>query len=486
MHVTLLENMLDQSSSTVSATNRRAYAAILKMLPGLILTLDCAVLLAVGFTVFKFVVPYSYQNADFYTLAIFCNTMLTAMLLFFSGMYQFSEITNALRSFDRIFLACLTSFLLMLAAAFTIKISDVYSRAWVGIYLVVGTLGLILVRWLVSGVLGWLGEKSIIARNVAIIGRGEQVAELQHFIRTEKPSFVNVLGIFEERDGGDQSPEGMIKQLMSLIEFVRTDSVDDVIVAMPWANTAAVSEIMEQLRELPVNVFLSSDLVGYKLSMRNPPNYFESLPLYQVSGKPLSGWDVVLKVAEDYLLSTVLLLLLSPLLVLVAVLIKLDSPGPVIFKQKRLGFNNKEFNIYKFRSMTYNPQTETKTVQASKHDPRVTRVGRILRMTSIDEIPQLFNVLNGTMSIVGPRPHAIDHNEEFSQKVRGYFSRHRVKPGLTGLAQVKGFRGLTDTVEKMENRVKYDIEYADNWSLLLDLKIILRTPLAVLAATNAH
>ena len=149
-------------------------------------------------------------------------------------------------------------------------------------------------------------------------------------------------------------------------------------------------------------------------------------------------------------------------------------------------YYDKEFNIYKFRSMTYNSVQESKTVQAVKHDPRVTRVGRILRMTSIDEIPQLFNVLNGTMSIVGPRPHAIDHNEEFSNKIRGYFSRHRVKPGLTGLAQVKGFRGLTDTVEKMENRVKYDIEYADNWSLLLDLKIILRTPLAVLAATNAH
>jgi putative colanic acid biosysnthesis UDP-glucose lipid carrier transferase len=482
-----VDDIVAKSSSQRSSLSRRPYASVLKLLPGLVLILDSLVLLAVGYLSFRAIVPYSYNSADFYILAIVCNTMLTAMLFFFSGLYQFSDIMNALRSIDRIVIASFTSFMLMLAAAFTIKISETYSRVWVGSYLVSGTLAIIFARWLVSYVLGRLSERSIIARNVAIIGSGEQVDELLSFTKREKRTFVNVVGVFGGVTHDTDTNEGSLNdEVRRLMDFVRSDSVDDVIVALPWAQTGEISRVMEQLRELPVNVFLATDLVGFRLPMRTPPNYFESMPVYLVSGKPLTGWDLVIKGIEDYVLSLLLLIVLSPLLLLVALLVKLDSPGPVIFKQKRLGFNNKEFNIYKFRSMTYSPNSESKTVQAVKHDPRVTRIGRILRKTSIDEIPQLFNVLNGTMSIVGPRPHAIDHNEEYSKKIRGYFSRHRVKPGLTGLAQVKGFRGQTDTVEKMENRVKYDVEYADNWSLLLDLKIIVQTPLAVIAATNAH
>jgi putative colanic acid biosysnthesis UDP-glucose lipid carrier transferase len=466
-----------------SAVKRRPYAFILKLLPGIVLIIDCMVILAVGYLSYRLTVPYQWQNSEFYVLAIFCNTMLTAMLFFFSGLYQFGDITNALKAIDRIVIASFTSFMLMLAAAFTIKISETYSRIWVGSYLLSSTVALIFARWLISYILAQLGKKSIIARNVAILGNGEQVDELLNFTKNRQRAFVNVVGVFGSGSNSDETLQSDVDRLMN---FARTDQVDDVIVAMPWAKTTEVAQVMEQLRELPVNVFLATDLVGFRLPMRTPPNYFESLPVYLVSGRPLTGWDLVLKAVEDYVLSTLLLVFMSPLLIIVAILVKLDSPGPVFFKQKRLGFNNKEFYIYKFRSMVYAPQTEGKTVQAVKDDRRVTRVGKILRKTSIDEIPQLFNVLNGTMSIVGPRPHAIDHNEEYSQKIRGYFSRHRVKPGLTGLAQVKGFRGLTDTVEKMENRVKYDVEYADNWSLLLDLQIIAKTPLAVIAATNAH
>jgi putative colanic acid biosysnthesis UDP-glucose lipid carrier transferase len=486
--MTALGDGLNIAGNAASSGSRRPYAFVMKLLPGIVMTLDSLVLLAVGFATYVLLVDHSYREVDFYRLAIVGNCMLSVMLMYFAGLYQFGAITQAVRAIDRIVLASFTSFVLMLAAAFTIKISEVYSRIWVGVFLIGGIGLLILMRLAVSWGIGKLAERSIVARSVAIYGYGDQVNELMNYLKEQRPAFVKVVGVFGEEPAksGNAVNDGEGSQLCRLIDFVRNDVVDDVIVAMPWANAREVSFLMDRLRELPVNVFLSSDLVGYKIAMRSPPSYFESIPLYQVAGKPLSGWDIILKTLEDYAISVFVLVILAPLLLIIAVVIKLDSPGPVIFKQKRLGFNNQAFDIYKFRSMTYSPVEEAKTIQAQLHDPRVTRVGGFLRKTSIDEIPQLFNVLNGTMSIVGPRPHAIDHNEEFSTKIRGYFSRHRVKPGLTGLAQVKGFRGLTDTVEKMENRVKHDVEYTENWSLLLDLKIILQTPFALLLGTNAH
>ncbi len=473
--------------------SRRPYAFIIKMLPGLVLVLDCLVLLAVGYVSYAWLVYYSYQTVDFYTVAIIGNSMLAVMLLYFAGLYQFGAITRVGPSMDRIVLANLTAFILMLAAAFTIKISDVYSRLWVGSFLVGGTLGLILARSLISWGITRLGERSIIARSVAVFGQGEQVEELLKFLKEVRPAFINVVKVFGDGATVGKSRDNSFKdngysetEFNKLAEFVRMENVDDVVVAMPWASSRAVASLVGRLREMPINVFLSSDLVGYKISMRPPPNYFDTIPLFQVSGKPLTGWDIVLKTIEDYVLALFFVIVLSPLLLIVAMLVKLDSPGPVLFKQKRLGFNNQEFEIYKFRSMTHSEVAETKTVQAQKQDARVTRIGALLRRSSIDELPQLFNVLNGTMSIVGPRPHAIDHNEEFATKIRGYFSRHRVKPGLTGLAQVNGFRGITDTVEKMENRVKNDIEYAENWSLLMDMKILIKTPFLLVLGTNAH
>jgi putative colanic acid biosysnthesis UDP-glucose lipid carrier transferase len=208
--------------------------------------------------------------------------------------------------------------------------------------------------------------------------------------------------------------------------------------------------------------------------------------MFEVVGRPLSGWDVIIKLVEDYVFSIIILVLLLPVLLTISIVIKLDSPGPVLFKQLRYGFNNELFNIYKFRTMRITGTSTTKTVQASRNDQRVTRVGRFLRRTSLDELPQLFNVLNSTMSLVGPRPHAVDHNEEYAQRIRGYFARHRMKPGMTGLAQVKGYRGVTDTIDKMENRVKYDIIYTDNWSPMLDIKILFKTVLVCLLGKNAY
>jgi putative colanic acid biosynthesis UDP-glucose lipid carrier transferase len=200
----------------------------------------------------------------------------------------------------------------------------------------------------------------------------------------------------------------------------------------------------------------------------------------------MSGWGVAIKAAEDYLLGAFLLAAAIVPMAIIALLVRLDSPGPILFQQRRYGFNNRAFWIYKFRTMRVELNSGEKTIQATQSDPRVTRIGRLLRRTSLDELPQLFNVLGGTMSLVGPRPHAVDHNEEYGRKIRGYFARHRVKPGITGFAQVNGLRGETRDPERMAERVRHDVYYAENWSFLFDIRILAQTLFVIILGRNAY
>jgi Undecaprenyl-phosphate glucose phosphotransferase len=325
------------------------------------------------------------------------------------------------------------------------------------------------------------------ARNAVIAGSGAQAEKLLLHLERTRPAFISVVGLFTPDAGGAslQARYPVLGDLESLSDFVRDNDVDDVILAMPWSADERIASIVEKLRELPLNVYLASDLVGFRLALRQPPEHFGDMPVMEIMGRPLSGWGIFWKAAEDYVLATLLIVLLSPLMLLIAAAIRL-SGGPVIFRQKRLGFVNRVFYIYKFRTMHEAACSEQTTVQATRDDARVTRIGRFLRRTSLDELPQLFNVLNGTMSLVGPRPHAVDHNELFSPKIRGYFARHRVKPGITGWAQVNGFRGETDTLEKMEARVRHDIYYVENWSLLFDLRILAISVYICLGGRNAY
>jgi putative colanic acid biosysnthesis UDP-glucose lipid carrier transferase len=470
------------------SANRRPYAFVMKLMPGLQLGIDSIVLLVCGFVSYYSLVYYSYKTADFYNLAIFSNWILTIMLLYFADLYRFDEMMRVHKTIDRIIIAVGTSFALMIAAAFTIKISDIYSRTWIGIFFLSSVVGILIERTVVSTIIGQLGQRGLVARNLVVYGSAKYADHLIEYLEHSNAPFVRVAGIFLEDEPSFRHGGSSLKSngnLDDLIEYVRKNDVEDVVVAMPWADEHNISNAVERLRELPANVFLSVDMVGFRMPLRQPPSYFERLPLFQVIGRTMSGWDVVLKTMQDYILGTIIFVTLIPLFLFVAILIKLDSPGPVIFRQRRLGFNNRVFNIYKFRTMAYTEAPAEKTIQATKNDTRITRLGRILRKTSIDELPQLWNVLNGTMSLVGPRPHAVDHNEEYSTKIRGYFARHKVKPGITGLAQIKGFRGVTDTIQKMEGRVKYDIEYADTWSLMLDIKILFITLFTAFWGRNA-
>ena len=469
------------------AREHRNYAFVTKVFPSLMAGADSLVLLAAGYGCYYGLVPYSYKSENFYHVAINANWLVTLMIFQFAGLYQFDAMLKPRSAMDRVIIAIVTSFLMMFAAAFALKISFVFSRAWIVVFFAACVGGLTASRFIAASLVHSLAEARVITRRVAIYGRMAQIARFMQFARESGNSFIGITGIFLEP--GEAADDPAIAQLCKgqigeLVSYARSHTLDDVILAMPWSDAARISELVSQLRELPANVHVSADLAGFEVRMSPPPSYYEHAPLYQVVGKPLSGWDVVFKAAFDYILATILLIVLAPFLLAVTLAIKLDSRGPVLFRQQRFGFNNQIFGIYKFRSMVDGLPSGA-TVQARAGDPRITRIGGFLRKTSIDELPQLLNVLNGTMSLVGPRPHAVDHNQEYSKKIRGYFARHRMKPGITGLAQIKGYRGLTDTVEKMEQRVKYDILYTDTWSPWLDLKILFLTPFAVVAGKNA-
>jgi len=269
---------------------------------------------------------------------------------------------------------------------------------------------------------------------------------------------------------------------------VRRNRVDLLVVTLPLTAEARILHMLKQLWVLPVDIRLSA----YTQKLRYRPraySYIGNVPFIDVFDKPLTDWGQLLKSIEDKVIAGLALLFLSPIMMAVALAIKLESKGPVFFRQHRYGFNNELIDVYKFRSMYTDMTDRTAARLVTRDDPRVTGVGRFIRRTSLDELPQLFNVLKGELSLVGPRPHATHAKAQehlYPDAVEGYFARHRVKPGITGWAQINGWRGETDTVEKLHRRVEHDLYYIENWSIAFDLYILLHTPLSLMATENAY
>jgi Undecaprenyl-phosphate glucose phosphotransferase len=460
-----------------------------QVLPGLMAALDTLAIWSVALISFAALVGGYLDEAEHYITAICFVWLVTLMLMHFAGLYQLEPIMRPLGFVDKFLVAFATTVLFLLAAVFAFKVSADFSRLWMAAFTAGACSTTLVVRIVASLVLRRLADKRVFTRHVVIVGAGEQAKRLLAHIDANPPQFVSVLGIFAQ-DKGAISPLSnrypVLGTFDELVSFARHHKVDDVVIALPWSADEQISALVGMLRELPVHVYLGSDLVGFRLPFRAAPDHFGGMPLVEVMGHPLAGWGSVQKAALDYGIGLILTVILAPMMAIIAIAIKLDSRGPVLFRQNRYGFVNRIFLINKFRTMRHSDVTEEKTKQATRDDPRVTRLGRFLRRTSLDELPQLFNVLNGTMSLVGPRPHANDHNEIYSQLVLGYFIRHRVKPGITGWAQVNGYRGETKTLQDIEARVRHDIYYVDNWSPLLDLKILIRTVLICLTGRNAY
>ncbi|GMG83264.1 undecaprenyl-phosphate glucose phosphotransferase [Paralimibaculum aggregatum] len=481
----------------------RGYRFSASFVPDLLAVIDIVLLLAAGVIAYAIYVPYHASLLEYY---VFCTGFVagtTVLMLSRSGMYELVAIMRPVAKSDLVIVSVVSAFLFFLTIAFSLKVSGLYSRVWIYTFAALATVLLLVGRIGVAQVLRRLAERRVIGRNLVVLGTGREAERFLDTFKLKSPYFTDIVGVFEPRcsagaRAGRPAPEGeaaeparlgshaVLGDAEALLDYARSHRVDDIIIAMPLTSDGPLQTVIEQLKELPVNVYICSQLMDYQLRFHPALGYPRELPLFEVVQRPISGWSALLKTLEDYVIATLLLILLAPLLLLIAIVIRIDSPGPVFFMQRRLGFNNKEFKIYKFRSMHHREVPERVVQQARKDDPRITRVGRFIRRTSLDELPQLFNVLNGTMSLVGPRPHALSHNEEYGQRIRGYFARHKVKPGITGWAQINNLRGETESLSKMEARVEYDIYYAENWSLLFDLRILLVTLFVVLFQKTAY
>ncbi|GAA5169837.1 undecaprenyl-phosphate glucose phosphotransferase [Viridibacterium curvum] len=298
---------------------------------------------------------------------------------------------------------------------------------------------------------------------------------------------IRLLGFFDDRSRerlGVLENRQILGRLAELAEYVKTHHVEHIYLALPMASQPRILTLLEELKDTTASIFFVPDIFVTDL-IQGRMDSINGMPVVAVCETPFTGVNGMFKRLMDVLLSLIIIVLISPVLLFCAIGVKLSSPGSIIFRQRRYGLDGKEIVVFKFRSMTVCEDGAVVT-QATKNDQRVTRFGAFLRRTSLDELPQFFNVLQGTMSIVGPRPHAVAHNESYRKLIKGYMVRHKVKPGITGWAQVCGCRGETETIDKMEKRIEYDLEYLRTWSITLDLWIIIKTVLVVLTDRKAY
>ncbi|MDQ7250209.1 undecaprenyl-phosphate glucose phosphotransferase [Dongia sedimenti] len=364
--------------------------------------------------------------------------------------------------------------------------------AWLG-YAAIAAAGVAVVsRIALFGGLAGASKRLVSAQRVAVVGSGEAAGRLIHWLEVTEPGLVEVIGVFDDRSR-DRLAENALAQLIrgntaDLIELYKSAPFDKIVIALPNSAEDRVLHLLRRLRQLPVDIALAPDLIGFR-SPNQGQSEIAGLKLYRLTDRPIRGSQRLLKGAIDRLLSAAALLFLSPLLLLVVLAIRLDSRGPILFRQPRQGLGDSLFQVYKFRTMRADLGDAIGRQQTQRDDPRVTRLGAWLRRTSIDELPQLLNVLRGEMSLVGPRPHTphmLIGDKQIFDLVDEYSFRHRVKPGITGLAQVNGYRGAIDTPEHLRARIDYDLYYIDHWSLWLDFKILFRTAAICFTGVNAY
>jgi putative colanic acid biosynthesis UDP-glucose lipid carrier transferase len=323
-------------------------------------------------------------------------------------------------------------------------------------------------------------------KTAVIAGANDLGRRLAARLRTDPLLGIRFAGYFDDRGPGrlqNVIPRENLGPLSALADYARSSTVDVIYIALPMASQPRILKLLEDLRDTTTSIYFVPDIFVSDLIQARVDS-IGGLPVVAVCESPFYSFNGVVKRVSDFCLAALILVAISPLMAAIALGVKLSSPGPVLFKQRRYGLDGKRIVVYKFRSMTVAEDGDV-VRQATRNDSRVTRFGAFLRRTSLDELPQFINVLQGRMSIVGPRPHAVAHNETYRKLIRGYMIRHKVKPGITGLAQVNGLRGETDTVEKMKARIDYDLAYLRNWSLALDLRIILKTAV-VLLHKNAY
>jgi putative colanic acid biosynthesis UDP-glucose lipid carrier transferase len=398
------------------------------------------------------------------------------------GVYDADRLTHKFVRVRKIGMALLTAVVIGMLASYLFKWVELFSRAWLLLWLCGALAGLVIWHQFVASYLRSLIRSGRMGRNIAVIGTRSCIDDILGPLRADPAVHVALRFAFDE-----EYDQGQIRDrpgLKRFAELAQQQGVDDVVIAVPMARYDVITSLAESLSHLSSDVRLFDP----NLSGRVTPlgtSHLSGVTLFDLQRKPLSPWSLVLKASFDRVAAALALVALMPVFAATAAAIKLDSPGPVLFRQRRAGLDHKVITVLKFRTMRVT-EDGPEVTQARKGDARITRVGRWLRRTSLDELPQLINVLVGDMSLVGPRPHALAHNEQYSSMLERYASRHRVKSGLTGWAQINGYRGSTQDPELMRKRVEHDLYYIDNWSFLMDLKILALTPVKGLFNENAY
>jgi polysaccharide biosynthesis protein PslA len=451
---------------------------------------DCFLLLFCGLLTMSLLAPLSGSHANgALFLATATASLVTVVLLARAGAYALPELwslRNQLKLFPLPLLAAAAS---MIVCLFLVGDEGSAHHHLPFVWLISSASVLIASRFLLSRLLrGWSGSGRL-ARRVAVIGAGEFSREFIERLRSE-PAFYTVVGLYDDRQSRIPAEQDGVRvrgRVRDLLERSRHEEIDLIVVALPLSASERISTILEQVGSAVADLCLTTDFVGFRYKSSQISS-IGSNPVVLMEERPLKDWRAARKMVFDIVVGSAMLVVLSPLLGLIAVAIRFDSPGPVLFRQPRLGFNNRLFICYKFRTMYHGMTDLLGDRQATRGDARVTRLGKWLRVLSLDELPQLLNVLTGNMSLVGPRPHPPNTKAEdrlYTDVVAKYAFRHRVKPGITGWAQVNGWRGETKTLEEIENRVACDLDYIENWSIWFDLRIMVLTLTREILSRNA-
>jgi Undecaprenyl-phosphate glucose phosphotransferase len=412
-------------------------------------------------------------------LATFTGSVVAAVFLSRAHTYQLTSLRSLGKQMQLLLMPLLGGGCSMMVCLFLMRKVGPGFRRWPFLWLIFSVLLLTASRCYLARLLGQWMESGRLARRVAVIGAGEFSQEFIERLRSE-PHAYTVVGLYDDRLSRIPEVQDGVKvrgTVQDLLARSREEQIDLIVIALPLQAMARISKILDQVRSAVADICLATDFVGYRYRSSQISSV-GSNPVVLLEERPLKDWRAASKSAFDLIFASLMLIVASPLLAAIAAAIRLDSPGPVLFRQPRLGFNNRLFTCYKFRTMHHAMTDLMGDRQATRGDARVTRVGKWLRALSLDELPQLLNVLGGDMSLVGPRPHPPNTKADdklFTDVVANYAFRHRVKPGITGWAQVNGWRGETRTIDQIENRVACDLAYIENWSIWFDLRIMMLT-----------
>jgi Undecaprenyl-phosphate glucose phosphotransferase len=462
------------------------------LLGGITRLIEFLAILATGIAIYAWYVTPTDGFDWGYAVPLVSGALLAIVGIQIADGYSLVALRHSVATLGRVYLAWAAVFAVFAVVTFLAKIGDAYSRVWAGSWFVAGLVVFTASRLALGRLVRQWTENGLLERRAVIVGGGQTAEDLIRALESEEGNDIRICGIFDDRKD-DRSPKmvaGIQKlgTIAELVDFGRVARVDLLIVSLPITAENRLLQMLRHLWVLPVDIRLSAHTNKLRFRPRSY-SFIGTVPFLDVFDKPITDWDYIIKRAFDLFFASLAVVALSPVMLAIAVAVRLESPGPALFRQKRYGFNNEVIEVMKFRSM-YTHMTDAGAAKlVTRGDPRVTRVGRIIRKTSLDELPQFFNVLMGHLSLVGPRPHAMQakaHNRLYDDVVDGYFARHRVKPGITGWAQINGWRGETDTEDKIQRRVEHDLYYIENWSVLLDLQILFLTPFRLANSEQAY